>query len=233
MQITYFLVGHEYNSGIKAERNPPMDMHDLWFQGTKEEWLGALMDYWQCVDASILELEWQFEKLDSEWIGSMTTEEFYRFLHDQFFVWKYSVSNRLSATLKQLERYQTEKNYTELKRVQAQLFSFHRNNCKEGLAIAKTIRGLGTCGASGLLGVLFPRYFCTVEQNVVKTLLQIEWLPEHYELEYIALPHIGLNDAELVTTILKRKAQELNSEFGTDFWTPRKISMVLSAAGAP
>jgi hypothetical protein len=44
------------------------------------------------------------------------------------------------------------------------------------------IRGLGIAGASGLLSVLFPEYFGTVDQFVVMSLLCINGLKERKSL---------------------------------------------------
>jgi hypothetical protein len=44
--------------------------------------------------------------------------------------------------------------------------------------IASQIRGLGTAGASGLLALMYPTHFGTVDQFVVKGLQQVDDLLE-------------------------------------------------------
>ncbi len=53
-----------------------------------------------------------------------------------------------------------------------------KDNIQQCLAVACSIRGLGTAGASGLLAVLFPTSFGTVDQFAVKALVKIPELPE-------------------------------------------------------
>jgi hypothetical protein len=53
------------------------------------------------------------------------------------------------------------------------------------LRIAKEIHGLGTAGASGLLALMFPQRFGTVDQFVVKALKQVEGLPEAADIDRI------------------------------------------------
>ena len=38
-------------------------------------------------------------------IKDYTVEEFYNFLHDEFFVWKYTAKNRLATTRMNLQKY--------------------------------------------------------------------------------------------------------------------------------
>jgi hypothetical protein len=63
--------------------------------------------------------------------------------------------------------------------MQHDLFSFDRNNIQTRLSIVTDIHGLGIAGASGLLAVLFPSHFGTVDQFLVKALLKILYLPVH------------------------------------------------------
>ena len=39
------------------------------------------------------------------------------------------------------------------------------------------------------------------------------------------------NDGVILVEIMREKAEELNRNFNTDFWTPRKIDMILWSFG--
>jgi hypothetical protein len=100
---------------------------------------------------------------------------------------------------------------------------------KAGLQAAMQIGGLGTAGASGLLSLLFPALYGTVDQFVVKALLQIPDLEERDELLSMNPEGLTVTQGVILIEIMKRKAQQLNELFGTQEWTPRKVDMVLWA----
>ena len=97
--------------------------------------------------------------------------------------------------------------------------------------IATSIRGLGTAGASGLLSILFPQHFGTVDQFAVKALCQIEDLPEIETIRSMNPEGLTIRDGVLLIKILRVKAADNNRLFGGDFWTPRRIDMVLWTLG--
>jgi hypothetical protein len=119
----------------------------------------------------------------------------------------------------------------ELEQIQRTLFSFDRNDIQKGLEIAKRINGLGIAGASGLLSIMFPRDFGTVDQSVVKSLLSIQGIPERGFLEKMKPDSLKLHDGVLLINIMRNKAKALNERFGTERWTPRLIDKVLWCVG--
>jgi hypothetical protein len=157
----------------------------------------------------------------------MNVETFYLFLHDTYFVWKYTAKNRLATTRAQLKRHLTD--ITTLAEIQNELFSFDKAQIRTGLEIASRIRGLGIAGASGLLSVLFPDYFGTVDQFVVKSLLRINELNELENLVRMRPEALTLADGVVLEQLLRAKADELNRIFQTCTWTPRKIDKILWA----
>jgi len=70
----------------------------LWNNGTEKEWKSALEKYFDLVKSSNVEIEKELDNLDSETVKNMTVNEFYNFLHDKYFVWKYTQANRLRTT---------------------------------------------------------------------------------------------------------------------------------------
>jgi hypothetical protein len=206
-------------------------VNHLWHMGSKTDWENALKDYWGAVSSANMKLEQDFERLDPEQVRGMNPEQFYSFLHDEYFVWKYTAKNRLTTTRRSLKKYMDRDRVGELGFVHQQLFSFDHNDIERGLSLATQIHGLGTAGASGLLSVLFPSDFGTVDQFVVKALCEIEGLKEHAPLSNMSPLSLTPRDGVIIISILRRKASELNLSFETNIWTPRKIDMVLWAVG--
>ena len=102
---------------------------------------------------------------------------------------------------------------------------------EKALEKVKEIKGLGIAGASGLLSILFPSKYGTVDQFVVKRLLEIHDLPERKIITEINPESISLSQGATLIEILRRKADELNVHNKTDFWTPREVDMVLWSYG--
>lgn len=204
-----------------------MNFERLWNSNNAEEWRVALENYWSGVKQPNKELEKWMAELDAVSIARMNVDEFYDFLYSKYFAWKYTAPNRLATTRKSLQQYLDDGNLSELQDIKDKLFSFDRKDIRKGLSIAYSIRGLGSAGASGLLAVLFPEDFGTVDQFVVKNLQKIEDLPEREVIARISPEGITLSQAEVLISILKRKATLLNEVNRTDFWTPRKVDMVL------
>lgn len=142
----------------------------LWSTNDGKDWMNALEKYWDGVKPSNMELEKWMDKLDSGTVAAMSINEFYEFLYSKYFVWKYTAPNRLATTRRQLLRYIENDELEDLRLIKDKLFKCDRQDTRRALKIANGIRGQGSAGASGLLAVLFPDYFGTVDQFVVKNL---------------------------------------------------------------
>ncbi len=201
----------------------------LWMYGDEDSWDDALEHYYELIPDKNMPLENELAAIRPEQVESMTAEEFYYFLHDKYFVWKYTQKNRLATTRMHLEKYITEDRLHELKAIKEDLFSAALDDAEECLSIVSKIRGLGPAGASGLLAILFPHYFGTVDQFVVKALLKVEKLRERNIVERMKPESLTISDASVLVGILRKQARYLNTHFQTDDWTPRKIDMVLWA----
>ena len=199
----------------------------LWNNGTQQDWQNELDKYYNVVKPSNVAVEQELDNLDVELVKNMTVNEFYNFLHDKYFVWKYTDSRWFKTTISNLEKYLIEDNMFELEEIHHLMFKYNPENIGNCLRNAQRIRGLGIAGASGLLSLLFPKYFGTVDQFVVKSLLSIEGLTEHETLKAINPDSIKLKEGVLLVEIMKNKAVELNKIFNTDTWTPRKIDKIL------
>lgn len=208
-----------------------MNKCNLWNYGSESAWLEALDHYYKLLNVESQELDRYMENIDADKIAQLSVEDFYDFLYDRYFVWKYTAKNRLATTRKSLRRYVEENKLSELADIQRSLFLVDRSNIGKCLSIATEIRGLGTAGASGLLSILFPENFGTVDQFVVKALREVDNLPYNAELTKMKPESLSIENGVLLIKIMREQAQKLNKNFDTDFWTPRKIDMVLWAIG--
>jgi len=199
----------------------------LWNSGTEKEWKSALGKYFDLVKSSNVEIEKELDNLDFETVKNMTVNEFYNFLHDKYFVWKYTQANRLRTTRNSLVKYLEDDNIVELEEIHNLIFKYNPENISNLLRTTHRIKGLGVAGASGLLSLLFPRYFGTVDQFVVQRLLEIENLKEHFLLEKMKQDNLTEKDGTILIEIMREKANELNKKFKTSEWTPRKIDKIL------
>ena len=203
----------------------------LWNYGSEASCLEALAHYYELLNDEARVLDKYMEHVDADEIAQLSVNDFYNFLYDKYFVWKYTAKNRLATTRKSLRRYVDENRMSELEDIQKRLFLAKHSDIRQCLSIAKESRGLGTAGASGLLAILFPEDFGTVDQFVVKTLREVDGLSVATELTKMKPEFLSIKDGVLLTEILREQAKKLNKNFCTDFWTPRKIDMVLWAFG--
>ncbi len=204
---------------------------NLWNHGSEFDWQEALKYYYEILNDEEQALESYMGYIDADEIAKMSVYEFYEFLHDKYFVWKYTQKNRLATTTMSLRRYVEENRLSELKDIQNRLFSADRSNIEKCLRIASKIRGLGAVGASGLLSILFPESFGAVDRNVVIALREVKDLPYNAELAKMNPDSLSVKNGVLLVQIFREQAARLNEKFDTDFWTPRKIDMVFWAIG--
>lgn len=203
----------------------------LWNHASENEWHEALEHYYELLKTEEKALDLYMENVDANEIARLSAVEFYDFLYDKYYVWKYTAKNRLATTRKSLKRYVDENRLSELADIKRRLFRADRSNIESCLRIAAEIRGLGPAGASGLLSILFPENFGTIDQYVVRALREVEGVPHNAELAKMNPDSLSINDGILLIRILREQAARLNEKFDTDFWNPRKIDMVFWAAG--
>jgi hypothetical protein len=206
---------------------------ELWTSADPDVWQQALTRYWSYVRPENLDLERSLESLDLERLRRMDSRSWYEFLRDEYFVWKYTAAHRYASTTRQLERYIADNALDELDAIRTKLLALDTDDIRSSLATADEIRGLGIAGASGLLSLMYPEKFATVDQFVVKALNQVDGLPEAEsiaEMEKHA-ENLSIRDGLLLIEILRRKAADNNRLFNSTNWTPRKVDMVLWTYG--
>ena len=203
----------------------------LWNSDIEKAWKDALDHYDELLRDDAREIEDEIKKVKSEAIRDLSVEEFYNFLYYKYFLWKYTQKNRLATTRKSLRRYKEENRWSELEDIQKRLFSADHSDIKNCLKTAVEIRGLGAAGASGLLSILFPEDFGTIDQFVVRKLQELDEPAYNIYLDKMNPDSLKITDGVILINIMRDKAEELNKKFNTDFWTPRKIDMILWSFG--
>ena len=208
-----------------------MNVNELWHSRDERVWAEALDRYWGLIKPADLSLVRELEPLNVNAVRQLAPREWYDFLHEKYFRWKYTAPNRLATTRKALRTYVETETLDDLYRIKQELFDFDIQDIAAGLRIASSIRGLGIAGASGLLALLYPTGFATVDQFVVKALRDVEGLTEHQLLERMNPEGLKPSDGAVLIRIMRAKAVELNRLFGTDVWMPKKIDEILWTYG--
>lgn len=210
-----------------------LTINQLWHSRNESLWHNALKHYWEFVQPKFFELEKEMESLKESVVEQMHSEQWYEFLLTKYFPWKYTAPNRLKTTTNLFKKYGELGELDTLYQIRNELFGFDKKDIQRGLTIADKIRGLGPAGASGLLSILFPQYFGTVDQFAVKALQSVEGLSAKDKIDKINPEDITIKQAVMLIEIMREKAAELNEIFHTDYWTARKIDMILWSWRSP
>jgi hypothetical protein len=208
-----------------------ISISELWTTNDAAQWESALARYWDLLLPGNIQLERDLENLQPSRLQAMDAEQWYDFLLNEYFRWKYTAANRYATTTMHLKKYAAEGKLARLFDIKERLLSFDRTDIEHGLSIASEIRGLGTAGASGLLALLYPTTFATVDQFVVKALRGVPGLPEAEKLLRMNPEGLTIRDGKLLIQIMTEKAQANNALFGLTDWTPRNVDKVLWTYG--
>lgn len=217
------------NNAPTATNEYNTKLTDLWYCCNEGMWKAALELYWEHFNDDQYRLEKEIEAIDASDVASLSVYEFYDFLYQQYYPWKFTNKLFLSRNRKHLEKYLLDNEIDCLAQIKKRLFNLDFEDIKGCLVTASSIHGLGTAGASGLLSILYPEYFGTVDKFVVYSLLKIDGLPEYTAVSAMNPEALTLNNGVVLIEIMRKKALELNARFNTNFWTPRKIDMILWA----
>lgn len=218
--------------GLIARNEMTLSIDHLWHQGMRGDWHGALERYWDFVLPRNVELEKELEQIPLEFLRGLDAQGWYDFLRQEYFRWKYTAPNRYATTTAHLAKHCSPAGMEALERVRLGLLVHDPKDIAGGLRLVCQIKGLGTAGASGLLALVFPRHYGTVDQFAVEALRQVDGLPEAATLARMNPMGLTEKDAVVLIGIMQRKAAELTREFGED-WTPRMVDKVLWTIGHP
>ena len=86
-------------------------------------------------------------------------------------------------------------------------------------------------GRAGLLTLMYPDQFGTVDQFVVKALREVEGLRQRAALERMNPEGLKLPDGVILIEIMRDKSAENNRIFTMTSWTPKKIDEILWTYG--
>ena len=207
-----------------------INVASLWNSKDEGLWKKSMENYWNLIKQENILLEKEMERLVPANINNLGENEWFEFLLKQYFKWKYTAPNRYGSTTKHLKAYKENNRLGELLYIRDRILaSGESGDIGNALTVTKEIKGLGIAGASGLLALLFPEKFATVDQFVVKALRKVPGLPERELLDRMNPESLSLQDGVILIRIMKQKADELNNIFKTNYWTPRKIDIILWA----
>jgi len=191
----------------------------------------------------VAKLDAEIDPIDIDYLSSLDAEQWFEFLHDKYFPWKYTARNRLATTRASLCKHRNRENgLADLERIRDHLVQAPTKDTAKSLKIATSIGGLGVAGASGLLSLIYPGDFGTVDEYLILALASIHSLPEHNELadlkkriERSKAKNTSFAISEragvMLIAIMRRKSEENNNHFSSSDWTPRRIDKVLWAWG--
>ena len=134
-----------------------MNISELWYSSSSSAWEQALQRYWHFVKERNVELERALNALDLKRLQRFTAQEWYDFLRDEYFRWKYTADNRYATTTSQVRKYVEANELSELDSIRKKLLILNPSDIRLGLSTATEIKGLGIAGASGLTFIDVPR----------------------------------------------------------------------------
>ena len=207
-----------------------MRINEFWNSREEDLWKEAVDAYWGRIEGQYpdqLPLEREMDALDREEVARMDATEWRAFLREKYLSWKYTQPNRLVTTRNTFDRRVRENGLEWLANVRDEIFRLAPVNVIACFSATREI--LGPAGASGLLSLLFPEDYGTVDQFVVKALEVVADLPERDRVQGMKPDSLSDLDAAVLLEILRRKARELRETLGGD-WTPRQVDMALWAA---
>ncbi len=217
-----------------------MDINELWNCNDENEWNRAKEEYWSRIRARgnivymiEIELDDLHERIRffADFNQHYPTQDaektsWYIFLHDKYVPWKFE--HRWVPTRQQNLETGTRE---EIEQIGRDLFEYDKQDIGIHLSRADRIPGFAVIAASGLIALMFPEYFGTVDQYVLNSLKNIDNLPKIEDVNMMNPENLTNEDGIKLIEIMRGKARRLNEMFITNFWTPRKIDMILWTKG--
>jgi len=208
------------------------EIEQLWHSSDASAWQRALDRYWQYIKPTHVAIEREMEALQPDHVRHLDADQWYDWLLNKYFVWKYTAPNRYATTTGHLKRQAnaTADGRRHLLTIRDRVLGCENASIQDALRAATQFKGLGPAGASGLLALLFPAKFGTVDQFAVGALRKVRCLPERDQLERMNPESLTITDGVVLVGIMRRKALALNELFNTCAWTPRKVDKILWAS---
>lgn len=208
---------------------------ELWNSSEIEVWHEGLNSYWniasvQCNLAIEIELDELYKSRGSVLLWD--ADLWYEFFLDKYLPWKLSSQPTYSHFRENFVRLYDE-NRERLREVMDRLSRLNRRNPEECIELLIGLDYIGIPMATGLLALLFPEDFGTLDRIILRNLKSIPDISSLFGLQNIDEQFLSrktrraVNLASNFIHLFRRKAEELNTLFETDAWTPRKIDMAL------
>ena len=208
----------------------------LWRSSKETEWERCINRYWHLDSVQTnLEAERRMENLNPQVFEKYNAEQFYDLLANQrsgYYRWKFG-AQQADGNLKALQTFKQLPNNAaggEFNRIKEDLLTFDHHDIRQGLEIVKQFPGMQDKAGLGFLSVLFKPDFGTVDKWVIKILQhldQFDFPTMNVTVGKIDPDHPTTDEVVQIIQIFREKASELNQQFASKKWTPRRIDMAL------
>lgn len=215
---------------------------DLWESQDPYVWDRCLKAYWDVRSVrNNLAIEQEMDVVANcrQTLFDADARSWYRFLYDKYRPWKLKSQAKFFTDLQDKFQKRYDGARGELDALKWKLLRADKTDLTGCLQIVTLIEGFRIPTGSGLLAVLFPESFGTVDKLILRAFLTIPSVNSKYRLD--AWTH---NDDEYFSkgsktdpkryelasrliALFTQKATENNRLVGTAHWTPRKVEMAL------
>lgn len=204
-------------------------IQDVWTSGDESIWLAQIATYWERVGGQKKKaLEEELDSLKIQSVRDFTNEEWRDFLAIKYIPWKHSPGPFWASIQKKfIAKYESAESLNRLSANKRRIFGSSPEMIIDLLRTVDEIYQFGIPSASGLLSLLFPLHFGTVDRFAMESLQRIEEFKNDLAIQRIDSKNIRLGDAVRAISIMRAKALENNRIFKTNYWTSRRIDMVL------
>lgn len=212
-----------------------VNIQDVWTSEDESVWCSRIDAYWRYIEKQQkMALEEEMAKLSSQLMAELTDEAWRSFLATKYIPWKHQPGQFWrSKQTKFLSRYASREQLALLATIKNRIFACDPEKTRELLKIVDEIHQFGIPSGSGLLSLLFPSHFGTVDRFVIQSLQRIQKFKDDTKIQRLDPEDISLDDAVHAISVMRVKALENNNLFGTDYWTARRIDMVLYITREP
>jgi hypothetical protein len=207
-----------------------MSIAALWRSTDVRAWDTALAQYRGLMEASNKEQDRRLGALDLERLRHMDGRAWHDFLQGEYLDRINAATGLYGRTINSLRGFVGRPAIEALDQYRKRLLTLDPTDITAALKAGGAIPGLGVTGASGLLSLMYPGEFGTIDQFLVKALRDVERLPEAAAVARMKSRRLMIRDGAVLIGILRRKAAELSRAFGVP-WTPSMVSDVLRMVG--
>lgn len=215
---------------------------DLWESQDPDVWERCLKAYWDVRSVRnnlATEQEIDIVARHRQTLFDADASAWYRFLYDKYCPWKLASQAMCFPEHQRKFRERYAANLDELDEVKRQIVRADKTDVPRCLKIITCVEGFGIPTGSGLLAVLFPEHFGTIDKLILRAFLSIPSVNTRYHLDewtrnddqYFSKGSKSDSRRYELSSILiglfVEKAAENNRLFGTSLWTPRTVEMTL------